>query len=63
MAACEWCWARAWTREQTDTSKSQAKHYSEIVTEQNALGLLADCPMARHGARERRSTDAQADAR
>lgn len=47
MAACEWCWARAFTRAMTDPSKSQAEHYDDLLAEQGALGADADCPERR----------------
>lgn len=40
---CDWCWARAYARAFGDT-RSQAEHYRDVLAEQDARGIDADCP-------------------
>lgn len=47
MATCEWCWSQAFAREHAYSSKSQAEYYNDIVREQDAKGLSAECPNVR----------------
>jgi nitrate/TMAO reductase-like tetraheme cytochrome c subunit len=51
MAACEWCWSRAWRRA-LSSGKSTSEEYRTLVDAQNAMGVHAECPDASSDAGE-----------
>jgi len=46
MAMCDWCWGRAFIRSRCQ-HVSQSYAYEQIVLEQEAKGVKAECPEAR----------------